>query len=300
MLEPAVAHAACIAVGTDKILVRDLAAAIPLFGAADQDSVIGFSPFPGTTRVLSSRDVLVAARRYGLGFSAGESVPSLCVERVVQPLSIHDLNAALWSALDERSEKIHLEIVEFSNKPLPPGRLVFQLASLNRPPGNQPGVPVIWTGKLIYDGHSSLSVWAKVRLSVERQVFLAKRTIAERTVIGGDDIVAAVVTEFPWPASPSLPGSAIAGKLARHAIPAGTRISADALDDPAQVKQGDIVHVTVISGAATIILDAVAQTSGTKGERILVHNLATGKPFHALVEDREHVIVNATPGASSL
>lgn len=301
ILAPAAAHAACLAVPTDKILTRDLAIAIPLFRGADPESVIGFSPFPGTTRVLSSRDVLLAARRYGLAFSAGEPVPSICVERVVQPLSIHDLQAALWSALGALAgEQVNLEIVEFSNKPLPPGHLMFQLAGLSRPPGNQPGTPVIWTGRLIYDGHSSLSVWARVRVSVQRRVFLAKQTIAERNLIRSDDIAPAVVTEFPWPAPPSLARSAIVGKVARHSILAGTRISPDALDDAGAVRQGDIVHVKVISGAAIISLDAVAQSSGTKGERILVHNLSTGKPFRAVIEDREHVVVNATPGPSSL
>jgi flagella basal body P-ring formation protein FlgA len=301
MLAAAGAHAACIAVPTDKILVRDLATAIPLFRAADPESVIGFSPFPGTTRLLSSRDVLLAARRYGLGFSAGEPVPSVCVERIVQPISIHDLRAALWSALGPRtSEEVHLEILEFSNKPVPPGRLVFQLAGLNRPPGNQPGTPVIWTGKLIYDAQSSLSVWAKVRVSVQHRVILARRTIAERDLIRDDDIVSAVVTEFPWPASPSLPSSAIVGKAARQPIPAGTRISPDVLDDADAVRRGDIVHVKVISGAAIINLDAMAQSSGTRGERILVHNLSTGKVFRAVIEDREHVIVNATSSSGSL
>jgi flagella basal body P-ring formation protein FlgA len=300
MLAPAAAHAACLAVSTDKILVRDLATAISLFRDADQDSVIGFSPFPGTTRVLSSRDVLLAARRFGLEFSPSEAVPSLCVERVVAPLSIHDLRTALWSALDGTSEEVHLEIIEFSNKRVPPGRLVFPLAGLNRPPANQPGAPVIWTGKLIYDGQSSLSVWAKVRISVERQVFLAKRAISERNLIQEDDVATAVVTEFPWPPHPSLPSSAIIGKVARHAIPVGTRISPDGLDDADAVRRGDILHVKVISGAAIIGLDAVAQSSGTKGERILVHNLSTGKPFRAVIEDREHAMVDATPASGSL
>lgn len=299
MLAAVGAHAECIAVATDKILVRDLASAIPLFRAADPESVIGFSPFPGTRRVLSSRDVLLAARRSGLGFS-GEPMPSVCVERVVRPLSIPDLSAALRSALGSRTdEEVQLEIVEFSNNRFPPGRLVFQLTGLNRPPGNQPATPVVWTGKLIYDGRSSLSVWAKVRVSVQRRVLLASRTIPEGDPIRSDDIVTAVVTEFPWPAPPALASSAIVGKVARRAIPAGTRISPDVLDEADQIRQGDIVHVKVISGAAVISLDAVAQSSGTKGEKIVVHNVSTGKPFRAVIEDREHVIVDATSRSGS-
>jgi flagella basal body P-ring formation protein FlgA len=297
----AAAHATCLVVPSDKIFVRDLAAAIPLFRAADAESVIGFSPFPGTTGVLSTRDILLAARRYGLAFPAGEPVPSVCVKRLVQPLSPDDLRAALTSGLGAGTrDEAHLEILGFSNKPFPPGHLVFELSGLNRPPPNQPGMPVIWTGKLIYDGHSSLSVWAEVRVSVKRQVPLAKRTIAERDLIQDGDIVTVLVTEFPWPAPRFPPNSAIAGKAARHTIPAGTRISWDVLDDAAAVRPGDLVHVKVISGGAIVSLDAVVQSSGTKGEKILVHSLATGKPFRAVVEDREHVIVNAASESTSV
>src|SRR5271154_4871347 len=94
------ARAACVAVPSDKILARDLSSAIPLFQALDPEAIIGFSPFPGTKRVLSSRDLLLAARSYGLAFPAGEQAPSLCVERIVRSLSIEEVRAALVSALD--------------------------------------------------------------------------------------------------------------------------------------------------------------------------------------------------------
>src|SRR5579863_936675 len=119
------ATAACIAVPSDKILARDLSAAIPLFQALDPEAIIGFSPFPGTERVLSSRELLLIVRRYGLAFPAGEPAPSVCIQRIVRSLSIEELRAAMLSAIDNSEGR--LEILEFSNKPLPPGRLVFQL-----------------------------------------------------------------------------------------------------------------------------------------------------------------------------
>lgn len=295
------ARAACLAVPGDKILARDLVPWIPLFQAADPESVIGFAPFPGTTRLLSSRDLLLAARRNGLAVPPSEPVPGVCVERVAQAVSAGDLRAALQSALAAGSGgDVTLEIIAFTNKLLPPGRLVFQLPGLNRPPANSPGTPVIWTGKLLYDGQSSLSVWAKVRLSVQRQVFLAKRAIPERALIRGDDIVEATIAEFPWPESPALSNSGIVGKIARQAIPAGKIITREALSDAEEVMRGDIVHVRVIAGAAVITLDAVSQSSGTKGEGILVHSLATGKAFRAVIEGHDHVVVDATAEPSSL
>jgi len=58
------------------------------------------------------------------------------------------------------------------------------------------------------------------------------------------------------------------------------------------------VHVTVVNGAATITLDAIAQSSGTKGESILVHNPSSGRTFRALIEERGRVkVVPSTESA---
>lgn len=88
------------------------------------------------------------------------------------------------------------------------------------------------------------------------------------------------------------------GKAARRAIPAGQRIVPEALGDPKDVSQGETVHVKVVDGAATITLAAVAQSSGTKGESILVHNPSSGKSFRAVIEARGQVIVVPTPGST--
>src|SRR5579862_4138361 len=112
------ARAACVAVPSSKILARDLSNAIPLFQALDPGAIIGLAPLPGTVRVLSSRDIFLTARRYGLAFPGGETAPSLCVERMVRRLSIEEVRAALLSALDIVGAR--LEILEFSNQPLPP------------------------------------------------------------------------------------------------------------------------------------------------------------------------------------
>lgn len=285
-------HAACVAVPSDKILARDLADAVPLFQALDPEAVIGYAPLPGTKRVLSSRDLLLAARGYGLAFSPGDPTPSICIERLVRPLSMDEVRAALLSVFDSWERlKITLEIVGFSNRPLPPGHLVFSLAALNKPTANDVQTPVVWPGKLIYADLSSLSVWAKIRISVDSEVFLAKENIPKGEVIRAEQIATTHVQQFPSSESPRWSASAIVGKVARRAIPAGQRIGPEALEVARDVIQGETVHVTVIDGAATITLDAVAQSSGTRGDSILVHNPSSGKSFRAVIEDRSQVLV---------
>ena len=283
------ARTACIGVPAGKIVARDLSTAVPLFQALDPDEVIGFAPWPGTVRTLTSRDILLVARRNALSFPLGDAAPSVCVERITHPLSLQDVRAAMISALNAPAAR--LEVLEFSNNLVPQGRVVFQLAELNKPAASSPQAPVIWRGKLLFEDRNSLDVWAKVRISVDREIFLAKEAIPRGAVIGAAQIATVRMAQFPFPESPLSSLSVIVDKVARRAIAAGQRIVPEALDDPQDVLRGETVHVTVVNGAATITLDAIAQSSGTKGESILVHNPSSGRTFRALIEERGRVKV---------
>jgi flagella basal body P-ring formation protein FlgA len=283
------ARATCVGVPSSRIFARDLFQAIPLFQALDPETIIGFTPFPGTVRVFSSRDVVLIGHRYGIGFPPGETAPSVCVERIVRQLSSEEVRAALLSALDLSGAS--LEVLEFSNQLFPPGRVEFLRGAWNKPPGNNPQTAVIWRGKLIYDEQRSLVVWAKVRMSVDREIFLATETIPKGAVIRAEQVAAARIRQFP-PAglSPSLPLMVI-GKVARRMLPAGQPIVADALDELQDVLRGETVHVQAIDGGASIRFDAIAQSSGQKGEIITVHNPSSGRNFRGLIEGRQQVVV---------
>ncbi len=261
------AEASCITVPSSDILARDLSTPIPLLRTLAPDTIIGLAPFPGTVRVLSSRDVVLIARRHGLAFPPGETAPTVCVERIVRRLSPEEVKTALLSALDVAG--VRLEVLAFSNQPLPPGRLDFQRAGLNKPPGNDPEAAVFWRGKLVYDDQRSLMVWAKVKISVDRDVFLATETIPKGAVIRADQVVTTRMRQFPLPEParglPLVP----AGKVARHALPAGQPIVAEELDDLTDVLRGETVHVQAIDGGASIRFDAIAQSSGRKDEIII-------------------------------
>ncbi len=66
-----IAHAACVLVPSDRLFARDLATAVPLFQSLDPDEALGFAPFPGTVRFLTSHDILLTARSYGLAYAPG-------------------------------------------------------------------------------------------------------------------------------------------------------------------------------------------------------------------------------------
>jgi len=293
MICAAFAEAGCIELDSGRILAGDLAAAIPPFQALDPATALGFAPLPGAERVLSSRELRLLAQRAGLEIGAA-AIPDLCVQRHVRPLSREDVQNALVQALETPSAEI--ELIDFSDQPLPLGRVEFHLASLNKPPASASRSPVIWRGRLIYDAGHTASVWAQVRITVERTWFVAEGNISTGTLIRAEQVQAAHGREFPFPAEFFRSADEIVGKIARRSIPAGQRFLSSAIEEPADVTQGQKTRVKVTDGGASLTLDAVAQSSGKKGDSILVHNPSTGRNFRAVVQDKGQVVVQTVPG----
>jgi len=294
MIAAALAHAGCIAVSSDRIVAGDISPVVPLFRSLDAATLVGFSPLPGTQRILTKRELAALALRHHLVISGDNDIRDLCVERDVRSITGEDIKAALISALD--GVDANLELIEWSGQVLPAGRLEFTRAGLSKPPIAAPESPVVWRGKLIYDGRRSASVWAKVRITAERTIFTAAESISAGSAIRADQVKSAQVKRFPFAASSLDSLDAIAGKIARQSILAGHEFVLATLQDPKEVNKGDQVHVSVVDGAAALSLSAVAGSSGKKGDTILVHNPTTGRNFRAVVEEKGQVIVRSSPG----
>jgi flagella basal body P-ring formation protein FlgA len=290
----AVAQAGCVAVSSDRILARDLRDALPLFKGVDPETSLGFAPRPGVRRILSARDLSLIAQKHGLDLGGG-IISSICVERAMRPISPEEMRAALLSAIGVTD--VDLEVLEFSREPQPSGRLDFKPVQLGRPLGDNPEIPVIWRGSLRYDSQSTIPVWARVKISVGSFLLVAAEDIHAGTVIKATQVKQVRGRQFPFlPLSIQSP-EAIIGKIARRNIPAGQKFGPGSLDETTEISRGDKVRVRVVDGSATLSLDAVAQSSGKKGESILVHNPSTGKNFRAIVEEKGSVTVRSSPGA---
>src|ERR1700676_385645 len=255
----ALVHAGCVAVASERILVRDVREAWPLLEGLDQETMIGFAPRPGVQRILSARELIVIAQKHGLD-PVSSIVPSVCVERVVRPISSEEMRAALLSAIGLTD--VQLGLVEFSREPLPPGHLEFRPVNLGRPPGDNPEIPVIWRGVLRYDHQSSAAVWAKVRVSVGCALLVAAEDIPAGTLIKVTQVKEVQGRQPPFLPLCRKSPEEIIGKIARWRIPAGQRFAPGALDEPTEISKGDTVRVMVVDGSAMLSLDAIAQSSG--------------------------------------
>ena len=275
---PLAIAAPCRPVDRDQILAADLEPEVAAFGRLDSHVVIGLAPAPGTHRTFLARELRAIAERNGLSLDG--SIPEVCFERALQPLTGDQIRAALRSALGSGDTRI--ELVDFSRQPMPSGELVFALSGL-APRAQGLDAPVVWRGSLRYSPQHTLTVWASVRLHQERAVVVAARAIRCGSSIGADDIT--VVRRDVSPLTAHLETAADAlGRITRKAIPAGDVISDTILEIPLDVMAGDIVHVVAFSGDARITFDAVARSQGRKGDRILLLNPESHRSFRALVD----------------
>ncbi len=290
---PVFAHCACLSIFSVRILAGDLADAVPPFRSIDPATQLGFAPLPGTQRLLSTGELALMLRQHG-SEKPGNALQEVCLARFVRSITPAEIGQALESALNLADANI--EIIDFSRQSLPPGRLEFRREALNKPPRAGPQTPVLWRGKLLYDEQSSASVWAKVRILVERPEFVAAGNIAAGAVVGSDQVQVTSSSQFPdFRLAPSSPAS-IVGKVARRNILKGEKFALDLLDDPPDVLRGERVQVKVLDGMACLFLDAVAQSSGKRGDKILLHNASSGRNFRAVIAQKGLVVVRSDGG----
>ncbi|HEX8984043.1 MAG TPA: flagella basal body P-ring formation protein FlgA [Bryobacteraceae bacterium] len=147
--------AACIAIEGERILVSDLARALPAFAKAAGEEEIGIAPSPGVRRLMGRRELEREAARFGVELPAESSV---CFERAAEPLTEARVLEALKPAL--KGERGTWELLEFSRLPAPKGGLEF-LA----PVRSAADAPVVVRGRVLYPPNRSYPVWARIRIT---------------------------------------------------------------------------------------------------------------------------------------
>jgi flagella basal body P-ring formation protein FlgA len=84
------------------------------------------------------------------------------------------------------------------------------------------------------------------------------------------------------------------GLIPRRQISVGTVVQKQWFSAPPLVKQGDIVKVEVVRGAAKIEADGIAESTGALGETIAVLNPDSKRRFRARIESAGRVSVKGS------
>jgi flagella basal body P-ring formation protein FlgA len=276
MLALLFAISACLPVEGDRILMGDLAVAIPAFLTLDAEETIGFTPAPGSQRRFSPGELDRLAARKGITVAT----QPVCFERTLETLTKEQVITALHESLPEGAQ---MELLDFSRTRIPKGTLEFLRAGLAAAPPKWLRAPVIWTGRVKYTATRSLLVWAKVSVWISRS-----SAVAVTDLPAGKPILASQVrmeSADAGPFSESIPASLedIVGLAPRRAIRAGQLVSRSILDAATDVTRGEMVAVEAHYGAASLRFEARAESPGRAGDRIQVRNLDSGKTFRARV-----------------
>jgi len=270
------ALAACAAVSpvSDRVLLRDLAAAFPGAVLAAPETPVSPAPAPGVERRFDIPEL----RRIAAQFHLPEPEHDVCVARPAAPLDAGRILAAMRQQLPEAE----IEVAEFSRWPVPEGVLEFPLDCLRQD---------FWAGSVRYAGTRRVPVWARVRVRVSMVAAVAARDLRAGEKLEPSAFRVETVTVAL--AAGMLPAAAAdtAGKRLRRPVRAGAPIPAAWLETPPDVARGDTVRVEVRSGAACLEFEGEAQASGNAGQTIPVLNPQTRKRFQARVEGSGRVVL---------
>jgi len=270
---------ACQVVEGDTITGRDLAAANPLFAGMDPGLTISATPSPGAIQLMRPEQLARLARQNGIASSTPFS--EACFERATQLLTAEKLLPVLSKAL--AMDGAQIEILDFSRFSVPLGALEFTRAGLT-PPG-------LWRGRIAYSAGRSTPVWVKVHVSIERTWIEAAETLKAGKPIEPGQLVVRTGPRFPFGTQAIESAELAVGRATVRTIEPGAPIYASMLEAPLAVERGDKVTVEVTSGAAVLVFEALAESSGRAGESILVRNPENGHYFRVRVDARGKVSI---------
>lgn len=267
----------CMPVAGAHITGRDLAAAAPSFQAVAPDLDLGHAPVPGARRFFEPGEL---ARITHLPADS-----SVCFERAVAPLTAAMVTEAIRKSPGMAEAQVG--VVAISAFPAPQGELVFPPEGLVQP---STGEVAVWNGYVNYDG-GRFTVWARVRLTIRTHRVIAAADLRPGHLVEAADVRVEEVDGFPFrvPMPDSL--DAVVGRAVRRLVPAGKAVAAAALGEPNDVEAGDTVIVEVHSGAATLRLEAKAESGGRRGDMISLRNADGGKMFRAKVDGKGKALV---------
>lgn len=280
-----VAMAGCLALaaGSDRITAADLSPVFAGLESVPPETALSFAPAPGVERVFRVPELRRIAAQFHLP-SAPET--EICITRTVAPLE----SATLLAAMRKEMPSATITVLDFSRQAAPQGEIVFRRAGLR----SNSTTGAVWFGVVRYAPSREFTIWAKVTVTAQVSLAIAKRDIAAGKLIEPEDVAVETRDEFPSVSAFPVSAGEATGKIARVPIRAGTPIRREILGNVKEVRQGDTVEVNVQNGAAHLKFEARAEASGAVGDAISVRNPISGKRFLAKVEGKGRVFVDGS------
>ncbi|MBI4907784.1 MAG: flagellar basal body P-ring formation protein FlgA [Acidobacteria bacterium] len=276
----------CLPVSGDSIQARHLSASLPEFNSIAPDTIVLPAPLPGVVRTLHPDEARRIGRLHGVTLDKPET---LCFAVPMTPLKELQIQQAMQRELGRQT--LQVDILDFSKVHVPDGELVFPRNALSPPANGDVNAPLTWRGYIQYSAHRRFTVWARVRVWI-----LVPRVVVTAPVKAGETIQAThlsleVRRTYPFePDALESPNQAV-GMIARRSLVPGSTLSLRWIAPAVIVQKGETVRVETRVGAARLVLQAVAETSGRLDGTILVRNPTSGRSFQARVVGQGQVQV---------
>ena len=268
----------CLLVTGKWITVGQLAQRLPTLSVLDPSLKVMPAPLAFSRRFVSPEAASLLAKKFGAeapGLQAGFCVELLCVE-ITQAQVI----AAMEQALPKGGPS--LELVNYYPKRSPQGSLLFSKNGIRPACINGGCATVRWRGMMQLAEAESFPVTAEVRISITEKVPIAVRSLTAGVRIGAGDF-RWLEQRSAWRPD-SVPYSAdLVGQVVRRAIKLGEAIPLNNVRQAREVEKGDSVELQVRSGQLLLITQAMAETGGSVGGKVVVSNPNSKKKFLTMV-----------------
>lgn len=275
---------ACRPIAGDRITGKDLADADPRFAGLPASLIVGYAAPPGSRRTFSPAELARIAR--GSRVDAVD-LDGLCFEIPMRPFTAEEAAAGMRRSLPAEAT---LRVVEVSRADIPPGEIEFPISSLEPPSPVERGVRM-WRGSVRYSTNRRTPVWARVEVSVSRQVVVAQRDLPANEAISAASVRLETSDGPLAAAQPASRLDDVIGKMPKRALRSGEAIPLDSLEEVPIVRRGESVGVEVICGRAVLKLEAIAERDARRGETLRLRNPVSGKTFVARMEGTKAVVV---------
>ena len=248
---------------------------------------VGRSPLPGLSRILDPAYIQARLRLERVDPSAivFDTPPSITVlaasqrvggEELLETVRKHILSARRADAMDLA--------IQATAPPrdlvLPTGSLILKVRGAPAPDGTGTAAPLVeaWV-----DGTLVRTVSVPVRLSALFDVLVASHPIAQRALIGPED-VRVDRREILAGQEPLREVGAVLGRRAMRNIAPGEPILATLVELPPLVRRGEIVQLLAEGHGLRAATQAEAREEGKLGQTIRVRNLTSGKEIYGQVQ----------------
>lgn len=276
--------AACRAIDTETVVARDVAAVVPAFAQLPDDFLLGYVSATGAPHIFRGSDLERIAKNRGVEL---HDLPDVCIARRTFLPQPGQLREAMLFGLGIPGAKI--EVLSSSQHLAPSGELIFPRDGLQLPA--MPSTDVVWHGYVLYSGDLKFPVWARARITAAMTRVVAVTDLPAGRPILENQVRLESCEDSPLDELTARNLDEVVGYVPKNSLKAATAIRRSQIQRPADIKQGDLIRVDVYAGAAHLMLEARAESSGSKGSTILVRNVSSGKSFQAQVTGKDQATV---------